>query len=94
MTERVTRISVQFLHAFDPGGDYGVQPAGTYDVETVEEQLDSISFIAYRRVSTTMVRRAAPDGRARPSSMMIDPADLDRALAADAVARSPAPAVR
>ncbi len=96
MTERVTRISVQFLHAFDPGGDYGVQPAGTYDVETVEEQLDSISFIAYRRISTTMVRRAAPDGRARPSSMMIDPADLERALAADAVtgARRPAPAVR
>jgi hypothetical protein len=82
MTERISRYSVVLHHPFDPGGDNGTQPAGTYDVETVEEQLDSVSFIAYRRLSTTISMRPSETG-IRPHAMMINPADLEEALAAD-----------
>lgn len=30
--------------------------AGTYIVETLEELIDGLSFVAFRRVSTTIVR--------------------------------------
>lgn len=30
----------------------GTQPAGSYVIETVEELLQSLSFVAYRRVAT------------------------------------------
>jgi hypothetical protein len=35
-------------------GADGIQPPGTYLIETVEELLDSVSFLGYRRVSTTI----------------------------------------
>ncbi len=34
-----------------PGVD-GLQPAGTYDVDTDEESIDDVSFLAWRRVAT------------------------------------------
>lgn len=83
MTERISRYSVVLHYPFDPGGDNGMQPAGIYDVETVEEQLDSISFIAFRRLSTSMSKQPACGQHVRPGSMMVDPADLERALADD-----------
>ena len=53
MTERITHSSVTFLHAFLLR-DEGVQPPGTYLIETAEEPLGNLSFLAYRRVSTTI----------------------------------------
>ena len=55
MPERTTQSSVTFLHPFSLAGLDGVQSAGTYTIETVEETLDNLSFVAYRRVSTTIV---------------------------------------
>jgi hypothetical protein len=83
MTERTRRYSIVMHFPFDPGGDYGIQPAGTYDVETIEEQLDSISTIAYRRLSTIIAKRPAPEDRTRPNSMMVEPSDLEHALERD-----------
>src|SRR5688572_21238252 len=54
MTERITHSSVTFRHAFVLREVEGVQPPGTYLIETVEEPLDNLSFLAYRRVSTTI----------------------------------------
>jgi hypothetical protein len=54
MTERITHSSVTFLHAFVLRDMDGMQPPGTYLIETVEEPLGNLSFLAYRRVSTTI----------------------------------------
>jgi hypothetical protein len=53
-TERTTHSSVTFLHAFVLRDLDGMQPPGTYLIETVEEPLGTLSFLAYRRVSTTI----------------------------------------
>ena len=36
-------------------------PAGSYQVETEEETLDGVSFLAYRRVSTSILVRPGPE---------------------------------
>jgi hypothetical protein len=54
MTERRTVSSVTFAEAFVLDGADGVQPPGTYLIETVEEPLDSVSFLGFRRISTTI----------------------------------------
>ena len=54
-------------------------PAGSYTVETDDEQLD-LSFAASRRVATTIMLRAGPMVQA----WLVKPTDLDAALAADA----------
>ena len=59
-------------------------PLGTYEIETVEEQLNGLSFAAYRRVSTTITTRH-PTTRARQVSE-IDPVELAAALDKDAEA--------
>jgi hypothetical protein len=54
MSERVTRQKVAFERPFPIrllGCD---QPAGVYEVETIEELIDGLSFPSYRRVSTSI----------------------------------------
>lgn len=84
MAERLTSKSVEFAFPFMLGGIDGLQPAGVYEVETVEEQIDGLSFMAYRRLSTTIVLRS--DGRSMRSRQIteIDPTDLAAALERDA----------
>ena len=79
MPERTTPSSVTFVHPFSLDGVDGVQPAGTYTIETVEETLDNLSFLAYRRVLPavgipTRQRQVIP----------IDPRDLEAAQKRDA----------
>jgi hypothetical protein len=53
--ERTKEERVTFQHAFSfPGVEE--QAPGTYVVEIVEETIDTFSFVAYRRVSTTRSR--------------------------------------
>ena len=59
----------------------GEQPPGVYTVDTEEELLESVSFPAYRRVSTVM-RCLAPGGITR--FVAIDPIVLAAALAREA----------
>jgi hypothetical protein len=79
MPERITRRSVTFLHPFSLVGVDGVQPAGTYTIETVEEPLENLSFIAYRRVSTTIVLPSSNTPTLRRTAVIIDPRDLEAA---------------
>ena len=51
----VNHRTVVFSHPLALTGVDGVQPAGTYTVETIDTTLDNISFIAYRRVSTSIM---------------------------------------
>ena len=55
MTDRVSRAVVTFAQPFFVEGVGRNQPAGTYEVETVEEPIEGLSFLAYRTVSTSIV---------------------------------------
>ena len=81
MTRRVTTQSVIFRRPFviDPVDGEELSP-GIYTVETEEESLDTISFLAYRRVSTVI--RVCAGGTTR--LIGIDPDVLAAALRGDA----------
>ena len=51
---RSTIERVTFRHAFALRGLDERQPPGTYEVETDEEPLEGLSFLAYRRVATAI----------------------------------------
>jgi hypothetical protein len=80
MTVRTRSTSVTFLHPFFLKGVDGVQPPGTYAVETDEEQILGLSFPAYRRIATTIVLPGRYGGAAVRQVVTIDPADLEAAL--------------
>ena len=81
MTTRITTKAVIFARPFVVDVVDGEQPPGIYTVDTEEELLESVSFPAYRRVSTVM-RCPAPGGITR--FVTIDPIVLEAALARDA----------
>jgi len=83
MTVRTTTKSVTFRHPFLLKGADGAQPAGTYAVETDEEQIPGLSFLAYRRISTTIVLSVRYGTTLARQVATIDPADLEAALARD-----------
>jgi len=78
--ERITCKSVEFLRPFWLAGVDGMQPPGTYDVETIEEQLDGLSFVGYRRVSTTIALQGSTAATLSRQLTEIHPADLTAAL--------------
>lgn len=83
MTIRTTRQSVTFLRPFTLPATDGVQPAGSYIVETDEELIEGLSFSAYHRTST---RIHLPANSARPGiteTVTVDPAELEAALKED-----------
>jgi hypothetical protein len=74
MDERVTSRLVTFVQPFSLSGVDGELAAGTYTIETVEEPIAGLSFLAYRRVSTAIVL-SANGGRSR-QIVTIDAQDL------------------
>ena len=84
MHERTTRKSVTFLHPFSLAGIDEKLDAGTYIVETLEEAIEGLSFIAFRRVSTTIVTTAKGYGQGVRQVVTIDPRDLAAAQELDA----------
>ena len=61
-------------------------PAGDYEVVSEEELLEGLSFPAYRRLQTYIHRRPTPDQKGLAPSYVVDPTDLDAALARDQAA--------
>lgn len=90
MHERTIRKSVAFLHPFSLAGIEEKLDAGTYIVETLEELIEGVSFVAYRRLSTTIETIGTGFGQAARQVVTIDPLDLEAALKTDA-AESPSP---
>ena len=82
--EQTTRKSVTFLHPFSLAGIDEELDAGTYIVETLEEAIEGLSFVAYRRISTTIVTAGKGYGQAARQVVTIDPHDLERAQQLDA----------
>jgi hypothetical protein len=83
MPLRTSRHSVTFRFPFSVRGLDGLQPAGTYTIETDEELLEQLSFTAYRRVSTSIVLPLPGSGSGSYQMMKIDPADLEVAQRRD-----------
>lgn len=83
MFTRTSRVDVVFRHPFVLKGIEGLQPAGTYTVETEEELIDGLSFPAYRRIWTMITVQANGPGMLT-QAVPVDPRDLAAALAADA----------
>ena|ERR1700753_347976 len=86
MKTRSRSVVVQFRRPFTLDGFDKVLPAGNYTIDTEEEQIDSISISAWRRVSTTMRVRA--DGTTEFRS--IDAEELKAALLRDDAQDDPA----
>lgn len=79
MQTRRTKRIVTFSRPFILDGFDCVQPAGAYIVETEEEVLGSMTFSAYRHMSTTIKL----DQPGRREYFPVDPQDLKEALARD-----------
>lgn len=91
MTTRTSSETVTFMHPFRLSGVDEVQPAGRYLVETDEELLQTLSFPAYRRLSTFIHLAGRPNSSELARVVNIDPAELAAALARDAQAQETAP---
>jgi hypothetical protein len=83
MTVRTTSKSVIFRRTISLRGADGLQPAGTYVVEAEEAAIPGLSFLAYRRLSTTMMLSTRYGGAVVRQMITIDPADLEAAEARD-----------
>ena len=86
MAGRTTRISVTFSRAFSLSDADGVQPPGTYRVQTVDVSLDKPPSLAYGRVSTTIELPAVGSASSRRQVVTIDPLELEAALKRDSAA--------
>lgn len=85
MLERTITRTVAFERPFRLGTVDALLPAGSYIVETDEEMIPGLSFVAYRRVRTTINLPSTAFGSASARQVVtIDPEDLARALEVDA----------
>ncbi len=84
MSTRTIQTSVTFSKPFTLTSVDGPQPAGTYRLETEEEQIEGLSFSAFRRMTMTLFLPANPAPGATRHVVQVDPKELSEALLADA----------
>lgn len=80
---RTTHKTVTFVHPFHLDGFDGTFPSGSYGVDTTEELIESISFNAYRRVSTELHVQVKVRGIMVEQTLNVKPDVLDAALDRD-----------
>lgn len=78
---RTISTNVEFHRPFTLTGLDGPQPPGIYRVETYERLLDTVSFTAYQRISTSIELPGPSAGMTRTAT--IDPDELAAALTRD-----------
>jgi hypothetical protein len=84
MTVRTSTKTVTFKRPFVLGDMDELLPPGDYTVETQEELVPGVSFLAYRRVSV-VVHLPSPSGDpAQTRTVTLHPRVLDEALLRDA----------
>ena len=84
MTVRTSQMTVTFTRPFSLSGIDEAQPAGTYTVQTHEELLPGMSFLAWRRIATLIFLPSRPGGAFVEQLVDIDPLELEAAQARDA----------
>jgi hypothetical protein len=80
MNTRTIRKTVTFTQPFRLVGVDDIQSPGDYEVNTDEEQIDSLTFLAWRRIATNIL--LSRNGATQ--MYRIDPVDLDASLLRDA----------
>ena len=83
MTVRTSQRTVTFSRPFSLSGLDEVQAAGTYTVQTHEELLPNLSFLAWRRVATLIFLPSRPGGAFVEQLVDVDPLELEAAQARD-----------
>ncbi len=83
MKNRISKQLVTFRSPFYLDSLEEEWPAGDYTIETEEEPLDSPSFLAFRRIATTMIVHTKRGVRAQTRFVTVDPDELSDALARD-----------
>jgi hypothetical protein len=76
---RTTRETVTFDRPYSLAAVDEVQPAGTYTVDIDEELIEGLSFLAYRRVATTIYLPLSHGGRGSLQAVRVDPRELTAA---------------
>ena len=76
---RTTSETVTFDQPFSLYAVDGVQPAGTYRVEIDEDLIEGLSFLAYRRIATTIYLPLRYGGAGSVQAVRVDPRELDAA---------------
>ena len=84
---RTTTKVVTFARPFVLKGTDGPQPAGTYTVETEEEELPTLLHDGFRRTGTWLTLPAQAAAASSSQLVSIDPVELEAALARDSRAR-------
>lgn len=79
MTTRTIRKTVTFTQPFHLSGIEGDLPPGTYAVDTDEEQIDSMTMVAWRHVATTISLVRGATTQRHP----VDRVDLEARLLRD-----------
>jgi hypothetical protein len=85
MTLRASNKRVKFLKPFILEGLQGVQPSGTYSVETRDERTGLFSLFDAKRMSTWIRICRTPGIAGVLQIVNIDPLDLQAALVRDAM---------
>ena len=74
---RTTRETVVFDHPFRLSGLDEEQPAGAYTVVTDEDLIEGLSFLAYRRVATTIYLPLPQGGSGSMQAITVDPREIE-----------------
>jgi hypothetical protein len=73
---RTTRESITFDRPFSLTAMDKLQPAGTYAVDIDEELIEGLSFLAYRRVATTIYLPLIQGNHGSVQAIRVDPQEL------------------
>jgi len=76
---RTRRETVTFAHPFTLAEVEGAQPAGAYMIETDEEAIEGLSFLAYRRIATVIFLPVPHGGAGSFQAVPVDPRLLEAA---------------
>jgi hypothetical protein len=74
---RTTREMMTFDLPFSLGGAERQYPAGTYTIETDEVLVEGLSFLAYRRVATTIYLPLSHSAAGSMQAVAITPQELE-----------------
>jgi hypothetical protein len=73
---RTTRETLTFDAPFSLVALDEIQPAGSYAVDVDEELIEGLSFLAYRRVGTTIYLPVRRGGAGSVHAIRVDPGEL------------------
>lgn len=83
MNVRTTSKTITFARPFSLVGLEESQPAGTYTIQTDEEPIEGLSFLAYRRIATVIFLPLRHEGPGSFQAIPVTPEVLEAAQARD-----------